>query len=255
MWLVPLRAAGDKGGVSPWLAPLRYVADFALPPRCPGCGTVTSEDHRFCANCWNSLRFLAPPWCAACNLPFAYDRGDDARCADCLVDPPRHAGIRAAVAYGDVARTLALRLKYGGRTAFAETVGRQMARLMPDAAELLIPVPLHRWRLWSRGFNQSALIAAALTRATGVAHAPLLLRRIKATPPLRGMGAKARARAVAGVFRVYDPDKRLKGKSIVLIDDIHTSGATTDGCVKVLLRAGAASVTILCWARVLDGDD
>ena len=237
------------------LAPLRYVADFALPPRCPGCGAVTGEDHRFCAACWGDLRFLGPPWCAGCNTPFAYDRGDGALCADCIADPPRHAGVRAAVVYGDIARTVALRLKYGGRTAFAETVGRQMARLMPEDADLLIPVPLHRWRLWSRGFNQAALIARALTKATGVANDPLLLRRIKATPPLRGMGAKARARTVAGVFRTADPAGRLQGKSVVLIDDIHTSGATTDACTAALLRAGAAQVTILCWARVLTGDD
>lgn len=239
--------------MSPWLAPLRYIADFALPARCPGCGAVTGEDHRFCAACWGSLRFLSPPWCAACNAPFDYDRGPDARCAACIADPPQHAGVRAAVAYGDVARTVALRLKYGGRTAFAETVGRRMARVMPEGAELLVPVPLHRWRIWSRGFNQSALIAAALSRATGVPNDPLVLRRIRATPPLRGMGPKARARTVAGVFRVVDPAARLKGKSVVLIDDVYTSGATTDGCVKVLLRGGAARVTILCWTRVLKG--
>lgn len=159
------------------------------------------------------------------------------------------------MAYGDVARTVALRLKYGGRTAFAETVGRQMARLLPDDADLLVPVPLHRWRLWSRGFNQAALIARALTQARGIANDPLLLRRVKATPPLRAMGAKARARAVAGVFRVVDPTARLRGKAVVLVDDIYTSGATTDGCTAALLRAGAAKVTILCWARVLDSAD
>ena len=260
---MPPRALRDKVDVSPRLAPLlaplvtplRYVADFALPARCPGCGAVTGEDHRFCAKCWGDLRFLAPPWCAGCNAPFAYDRGPDAHCAACIADPPRHAGVRAAVAYGDVARTVALRLKYGGRTAFAETVARQMARLLPEDADVLVPVPLHRWRLWSRGFNQSALIAAALTRPSGVPHDPLLLRRTKATPPLRGMGPKARARTVAGVFAVVDPKALLRGKSVVLIDDIHTSGATTNGCTTALLRAGAAKVTILCWARVLAGDD
>lgn len=241
--------------MSPWLAPLRLIADFALPPRCPGCGAVTGEDHRFCATCWGALRFLAPPWCATCHTPFAYDRGAEAQCAACIADPPRHAGVRAAVAYGDVARTVALRLKYGGRTAFAETVGRQMARLLPDDADMLVPVPLHRWRLWSRGFNQAALISAALTRVSGVANDPMLLRRVKATPPLRAMGAKARARAVAGVFRVIDPKAQLRRKSVVLIDDIYTSGATTDGCTAALLRAGAAKVTILCWARVLDSAD
>ncbi|WP_051124799.1 ComF family protein [Sphingomonas sp. PAMC 26605] len=240
--------------MSRWLAPLRFVADFALPPRCPGCGAVVGNDHLFCAACWGKLHFLAPPWCAACNRPFAYDRGADARCARCLADPPRHAGIYAAVAYGEVARGVALRLKYGGRTALAETVGRQMARLLPAGADLLVPVPLHRWRLWERGFNQAALIAAAITRACGVPHDPLVLRRVRATPPLRAMGARARARAVAGVFRVVDPHARVRGRSVVLVDDIYTSGATTDACVRTLLRAGAATVSIVCWARVLDDE-
>jgi ComF family protein len=236
-------------------APLRLIADLALPPRCPGCGAVTTDDHRFCVTCWAGMRFLAPPWCATCHLPFDYDRGPEARCAACEQRPPRHAGIRAAVAYGDVARTVALRLKYGGRTAFAETVGRQMARLLPDDADLLVPVPLHRWRLWSRGFNQAALIAASLGRIGGIPHDPFVLRRLKATAPLRGMGARARARAVAGVFAIA-PARRanLCGRHVVLVDDIHTSGATSDACTRILLRAGAARVTILCWARVLPSD-
>lgn len=171
-------------------------------------------------------------------------------CGACLARPPRHAGVRAAVAYGDVARTVALRLKYGGRTAFAETVARAMTRLMPPDAELLVPVPLHRWRIWSRGFNQAALIAQAVARASGVPADPHLLRRVKATPPLRGLGARGRARAVAGAFRVVGSD-RLAGRAVVLVDDVHTSGATSDGCTSILRRAGASSVTILCWARVL----
>ncbi|MET3827292.1 ComF family protein [Sphingomonas sp. PvP055] len=234
-----------------WLFPLRLVADFALPPRCPGCGAVTAADHQFCAACWRDLRFLTPPWCAACHQPFVFDRGIAAVCDRCSAEPPVHAGVRAAVAYGDVARTVALRLKYGGRIAFAETIARQLIRLMPTEAEVIVPVPLHRWRLWSRGFNQAALIAAAVSRSSGVPSDPLLLRRTRATAPLRGMGAKARARTVAGVFRVTDPAGSVCGKRVVLIDDIHTSGATTDGCTRVLLDAGARSVTILCWARVL----
>ncbi|RDE06075.1 ComF family protein [Sphingomonas aracearum] len=235
------------------LAPLRIAADLALPPRCPGCNAVTSADHRFCAACWGDLRFLGPPWCAACCRPFGHDRGPAALCAECQASPPRHAGVRAAVAYGPVARTVALRLKYGGRAAFAETAARQMRRLLPPDAELLLPVPLHRWRLWSRGFNQAALIAGALSRASEVPHDPLLLRRTRATPVLRGLGPAARARAVKGVFAIPEAVRgRVAGRRLVLVDDVHTSGATTDACTATLLSAGARSVTILAWARVLD---
>jgi ComF family protein len=233
-------------------AALRTLLGLALPPRCGGCGVPVAEDHRFCATCWGGLRFLGRPWCAGCNAPFAFDRGENARCGACLADPPRHAGVRAAVAYGPVARALALRLKYGGRIGFAETMARQMARLVPAGADLLVPVPLHRWRIWTRGFNQAALIADSLARLTDVPHDCAALIRTRRTAPLRGLGGPQRARMVTGAFAI--PEGRrdaLRGKAIVLVDDVYTSGATTDACTRALLRAGAGSVTILCWARVL----
>ncbi|MBD8619865.1 ComF family protein [Sphingomonas sp. CFBP 13728] len=232
------------------LEPFRLIGAIALPPRCPGCGVPVAEDHRFCAPCWTSLRFLGPPWCAGCNRPFAFDRGEEALCALCLVTPPRHAGVRAAVAYGPVARDLALRLKYGGRIAFAETMARQMRRLLPAGIDLLIPVPLHRWRLWSRGFNQAALIADAVAELSGVAHDREVLVRSRRTVPLRGLGGKQRSKAVARAFVVSDKE-RVRGRTIALVDDVYTSGATADACTRVLLDAGARSVVLLCWARVL----
>jgi ComF family protein len=213
-------------------AALAHAAALPLPSRCPGCSDPVEADHRFCAPCWNSLVFVAPPWCAGCNLPFAVDRGDEARCAACLARAPRHAGVRAAVAYGPVARRLALRLKYAGRTGVAMTMARQIARLAPvDAVDLLVPVPLHRWRLWARGFNQAALIADALGGIIGVRCDPLALLRTRRTAVLRGMNAAQRARAVRGAFRVIDR-AAVHGRSIGLVDDVHTSGATTDACTR-----------------------
>lgn len=230
------------------------MLNLALPPRCPACGAIVAGTDRFCVECWQSLRFLGPPWCATCQRPFAVDRGDGTRCAACLAKPPAHDGVHAAVAYGDVARTIALRLKYNWRPAFAATMARLMARHLPVDATLLVPVPLHRWRIWTRGYNQAALIAGHLARTSGVPHRAEALVRTRGTPVLRGRSAVERRRAVNGAFAVPDP-AAIAGKRVVLVDDIYTSGATTDACIAVLRRAGAARVTVLAWARVLDETD
>ncbi len=226
--------------------------DFVLPPRCPGCGLIVDGDHRFCVDCWQALEFLGPPACARCAVPLPHDLGADALCGACHADPPAFDRAAAAVAYGEVARTVALRLKHGGRPGVARTMAFHMVRLVGAVASdaLVVPVPLHRWRLWSRGYNQALLIARGLADRSGLDCIPDLLVRTKATPMLRGLGRKARAKAVAGAFAVAGK-VRVKGRTILLIDDVYTSGATADACARALKRAGAAEVRLLCWARVL----
>jgi ComF family protein len=239
-------------------AALRQILDFALPPRCPGCGAITGEPHRFCLDCWSSLAFLGEPCCARCGLPFAYAGGDDAQCAACLAEPPPFDRLRAAVAYGDVSRQVALKLKYSGRPGLAETLAHFMLRHL-DAGEgdlLLVPVPLHRWRIWTRGYNQAALIASALSRRTGLPAGLELLRRTRATPPLRGLGRRERTLAVRGAFEVPPRARdRLAGRRVLLVDDVYTSGATAAACARALKRGGALSVDVLCWARVVRAEE
>lgn len=229
------------------------MVGFALPPRCPGCGTVVSEDHSFCLDCWRSLDFLGGPACAQCGAPIERAYHEDTRCAACLADPPPFDRARAAVAYGPIARALALKLKYGRRPGIALTMARPMRRVGAAMLEgaLIVPVPLHRWRIWSRGYNQAALIARALARDSGDLALDLV-ERSKRTPPLRGLGRLARERTVAGAFRLNQSWKdKVKGRRIVLVDDVYTTGATAKGCARILKRAGASEVNLLCWARVV----
>ncbi|MBZ9650166.1 ComF family protein [Sphingobium sp. 3R8] len=230
------------------------VVDYALPPRCPGCGAIVGADFAFCLSCWSGMELLGEPCCARCGAPFPHDMGAGAECGACMADPPPWDSARAVLAYGDVARTVALRLKYGRRIGLARLIARQMLRHVGDEEALIVPVPLHRWRLWHRGFNQSALIADHLGRLTGWPVDKRALRRVKRTAPLRGMNPRARAKAVRGAFALADASA-ITGRRVLLIDDVHTSGATAAACARVLKRGGAVDVRLLCWARVLPDAD
>ncbi|HEY0626885.1 MAG TPA: ComF family protein [Allosphingosinicella sp.] len=236
---------------------VRHIVDFALPPRCLGCGAVTAEQHSFCLTCWQSLTFLGEPCCHHCGLPFEYEVGESVECAGCIADPPEFDTVRTAVAYGEIARKVALTLKYGGRPAAAATIAHFLQRhLLGEQDAILAPVPLHRSRIWRRGYNQSALIAQALSRASGLPVQLDLIRRVKSTPPLKGMSRRQRAETVRGAFHLAPGAKPLiAGRSVTLIDDVYTTGATVRACAKLLKREGAAQVNILCWARVVTGKD
>jgi len=228
----------------------RWVLDFALPPRCAGCGTIVPDVHSFCAECWKQIEFLGEAGCGVCGLPL--QATDSTVCAACLARPPRIARTRSAVAYDELSRGLAIRLKYGRKVAIARTMARYMAPLVQsaDSEPILMPVPLHRTRLWSRGFNQSALVVHELSRRLELRSEVLALSRTKRTPPLKGMSPLQRRKAVAGAFRVRDK-KAIAGKTVILIDDVLTTGSTAEACARTLKRAGAARVELITWARVV----
>jgi ComF family protein len=234
-------------------AALRLVLpllDFALPPRCGGCGTIVDQVDSFCAGCWKQLEFLGPGGCLRCGLPLEATEAET--CAACLARPPRLDRIRAAVAYGDISRGIAIRLKYGRKVALARTMSRYMQPLVGELPRdsVLVPVPLHRWRLWGRGFNQSAIVARDLSRRTGLPVSVDALRRTRSTPPLKGMGMRQRRRTVAGAFRARRPSE-LRGRTVVLIDDVLTTGSTAEACARALRKAGASRVDLVSWARVI----
>jgi ComF family protein len=179
---------------------------------------------------------------------------DGAICAACLAAPPRHDGIAAATLYNDASRQLVLALKHGKRIGLAGTMARLIALRLPEPEHqwLIVPVPLHRWRIWGRGFNQAALLAREAASIRGHELAVDALLRTKATPSLGGLGRKARARALGGAIAV-NPARvaMIRDRDIILIDDVLTTGSTSKACVSALKKAGAGRVVIGCFARVL----
>jgi len=241
---------------------LAPVLDLLFPPRCPLCGDGVSAQDGLCAPCWSGLAIPGDPSCRLCQRPLASAAASHAEdgllCHRCAAEPPRHHGVAAATLYNDTSRQLVIALKYGRRVALAAMMGRLMAARLHahqvGPGWLVVPVPLHRWRLWHRGFNQSALLARAISGHTGAGLMVDALIRRRKTPMLGGLGAEERARVLAGAIGLYPGRaEALRGAKVILADDVLTSGATTNACIEALQRAGAARVIVACFARV-DGD-
>ncbi len=233
----------------------RRVLDVLLPPRCLSCGAVVEEPGALCAPCWGRLGFIAPPICARCGLAFELPPQEgELECAPCMAAPPRYDRARAALAYDENVKSLVLRFKHADATHSAPGFARWMARAGGDMAaecDLIAPVPLHRWRLLWRRYNQAALLALALGRHADKPVVPDLLVRKRATPSQGRLGPAQRRANVAGAFALRPRHAgRVEGFRVLLIDDVLTTGATAEECAKALKRAGAKAVDVLTLARV-----
>jgi len=231
--------------------------DMLFPPRCLKCGGETDATGGLCADCWPKITFLTPPHCACCGQPFPYEVGEGALCGACMQGAPNYERARAVFAYGEESRALVLSFKHADATHAAPSYGRWLARagaeLLADA-ELVVPVPLHRRRLFMRRYNQAALLAHAVGKIADRPVGADVLLRVKATTPHVDMGRLARLRNVAGAFALHPAWKeRISGKRILLVDDVYTTGATVGGCAAVLKRGGARAVDVLTLARVVSG--
>jgi len=235
------------------------LTDLILPPQCLACDRQVAGDGALCPECWSALRLIERPYCERLGTPFPYDLGAGAESAEAIADPPPFRRCRAVAAFDDVARRLVHGLKYRDRLELAAWMGEWMARAGAEVvaeADLVVPVPMHRRRLWLRRFNQSASLAAAVAERCGKPLSTDALLRVKPTRQQVGLTANERARNVSGALKVPD-DRRLKvaGRSILLIDDVYTTGATVKAATRALARAGAAAVDVLVFARVVRGSD
>ncbi|WP_218574606.1 ComF family protein [Reyranella sp. CPCC 100927] len=233
----------------------RAALDVLLPPQCMSCSAAVDAPGALCAACWSKIAFIAAPVCACCGLPFEVDAGPETLCGACLAKRPRYRRARAAFRYDAESRRLVLMFKHADRLDPAPTFGRWLALagagLLADA-DVIAPIPLHRWRLLWRRYNQSAELARAVGRHSGKAVVPDLVVRHRRTPSQADLNARERRLNVAGAFSV-NPRHRaaVRDKTVLLIDDVLTTGATVEACARTLLRAGAAAVDVLTLARVV----
>lgn len=243
----------------------RRVLDAVLPPTCAKCHVVVERNGTLCADCWKALRFLGPPWCQCCGFPFEFEAADtglrgfeiseSSLCGDCLQNPKAFDRARSALAYDDASRDLILAFKHADRTETALNLATWMTLAgseLLESADIIVPVPLHWWRLFLRRYNQSALLAQRLADRCGKPFDARVLERRRATLSQGHLSRTARQRNVAGAFRIQTALKsRIEGRRVLLIDDVYTSGATISACVACLRAGGAEAVDVLTLARVL----
>ena len=241
--------------------PLRRLGGLLLdtlyPPTCLSCDAPVATADTLCAACFRALRPISAPLCPVLGIPFEVSLGPEARSAEAIADPPPFDRARAAVVYNDIARTLVSKLKYGDRPELARFCARLMAQAGhelwgPDA--VLVPVPMHRRRQFARRYNQSTELARALGGLTGLPVEPLLVGRRKNTRPQVGLSGDARRRNLAGAFQpLPDIASRLRGRRVILVDDVVTTGSTVKAVTRALLGGGVEHVDVISFSRVVTG--
>jgi ComF family protein len=237
-------------------AACRIALNVCLPPRCLVCTCPVSDHGSLCVDCWKGIDFIVPPLCDRLGTPFEIDMGENILSVRAIATPLAVSRVRAVALYTSTTRQMVHRLKYGDRLDMASPMARMMAvagaELLADN-EVLIPVPLHPFRLWRRRFNQASELARGLSQGSGVPVVDGVLKRQRATVPQVGLKAAERARNVSGAFHI--PESMLgniRGKRVLLVDDVMTTGSTLDAAARILRRVGAVDVDALTFALVFD---
>jgi ComF family protein len=227
---------------------------LVYPPVCSGCGKMVGRSAGLCPECWATVQFIERPYCDITGLPFDHDRGEGLVSPQAIAHPPPYAKARAVVFHDGVARKIVHGMKYSDRADLAAMMAAWMIRAgrdVVDDSDVIIAVPLHRGRLFTRRYNQSAELARSLARLSGKPFLPGVMRRVRATRQQVGLGLKARQDNVRGAFSM-EPEQvqRFLGLKVLLVDDVMTTGSTVEAATRALLRAGAGQVNVLTFARV-----
>jgi ComF family protein len=229
---------------------------FFLPPQCPCCEKFSEEGKQgFCSNCLSAIRWIEPPFCSICGIPFISNEVETHPCGACVTHRKYFTIARALGAFEGSLQEAIHRWKYEGKTYltpfFAEWMAEGLNRYWePGSFDLLIPVPLHTQRLRERGFNQVLLLVKDLSCRTGIPYHKTILQKKKLTIPQVNLSGAEREKGLRGTFHVIEKEELL-GKTVLLIDDVYTTGATVNECSKVLLRGGAERVDVFTLAHAI----
>lgn len=232
--------------------------NLILPPRCISCSSVVGEVGALCSSCWSEIDFITSPLCVTCGFPLEPDAGKDSICGHCIAEEPKYDIGRSVFCYDEHSKSLITGFKYSDKLHAVRRFSAWMVRAAGDEitrqAELIVPVPLHWRRLFARRYNQSALLAKAISSQTGIKCEMQALMRKKNTPPQASLTRKERFKNIKGAFALNPGLKGLiKDKTILLIDDVTTTGATLNECAKILKKGGADKVFVLTLARIVEG--
>lgn len=232
---------------------LKKIFDFILPPRCLMCGKVVSFDNTLCEECLEQIHFISKPYCLHCGIPLNSNEEKDFYCVNCLTNSDNLRLCRAAIQYDDFSKKLILDFKFHdhieNKKLLANWLKMAGKDIFEEGVDLIIPVPLHFSRLFKRKYNQSAMLAYELSHITNIKVDFNSLIKKKYSSPQALCSQKQRLKNVKGTFVVKDNSK-IKGKRILLIDDVYTTGSTLKECAKILSKAGAKSVDALTVAKV-----
>lgn len=255
-----LSAGGNNNLILSVKSLAHSLLDMILPPKCLKCAMRVEQAHNICPDCWKDLHFIADPKCSCCGYPFGFDMGNDYsalgenKCGACQKTSRSFDIAVSALRYDDESRQMIIGFKHQDKLEYANyftKLLKQAGTKLFEDTDIIIPVPLHQKRLFTRRYNQSALITNLLARELSIDHYPDLLVRTKNTPPQQG-NLNKRFKNVAGAFKVAPNFKNnIKCKNILLVDDVYTTGSTAENCAKVLKRAGAEKVYVLTVFRVI----
>ena len=230
-----------------------FILNLLCPPRCPICQEAVDKVHCLCPTCYEKLNFITAPCCEICGRPFEYAAFDSVICGACLKKKPKFSMARSILEYDDFSKQLILAFKHGDRTDLTPILAKFLTladKHIFDDIDMIVPVPLHWTRRFNRQYNQAALLGKALGKLKSISFQPLVLKRVRRTESQGHKHRKQREQNIKGAFKVVKPDI-IRDKTVLLIDDVMTTGATLNECAKVLRRSGVKDVKVITVYRVI----